>query len=144
MKKSFYVFFLAVLMSGCATGYQWQDLTGRYSEIKLQEDIFKVIFLGNAYGRPRKAEDLTLLRCAELVLENKCRYFILIDEKSGITSTPPPVVVTRSDGKKYTYPKPSTSNTIKCFREKPRNFPGAVYDAEQVRNNIRSKYGLNK
>ena len=38
-----------MLVCGCATGYQRQTWTGGYSNLKIQDDIFKVRFKGNGY-----------------------------------------------------------------------------------------------
>ncbi|MBF0245223.1 MAG: hypothetical protein HQL31_08115 [Planctomycetes bacterium] len=44
-------------------------------------------------------------------------------------------------GQTYYFAKPSATNTMVMFREKP-NLMGAIYDARYVYNAIRSKYGL--
>lgn len=143
---------LALFVSGCATGYQKQGFTGGYTDMKVQDDIFKVGFRGNAYCGSGRAEDFALLRCAEIALENGYKYFVIIDEKSGVTTgayTTPVTAqtttqtygsvqgtaysnmytgsysgtthgsTTYSGGQTYTFHKPSTRNTIKCFKEKP-------------------------
>ena len=163
MKKLIYLFVMVVLLSGCATGYQRQGFTGGYTDMKLQDDIFKVSFRGNAYCHQERAEDFVLLRSAEVALENGYKYFIIIDEKSRIntSSYTTPVTATTtgtanvygnqanyygttyySGGQTYYFHKPSMTNTIKCFKEKPTNISGMVYDAEQIKNNIRNQYGI--
>ncbi|MBU1005991.1 MAG: hypothetical protein KKH08_00185, partial [Candidatus Omnitrophica bacterium] len=47
-----------------------------------------------------------------------------------------------SGGQTYTFRKPSTRNTIKCFKEKPEGLSGIIYDAEQLRINMRKQYGI--
>jgi len=163
------------MLSGCATGYQRQGWTGGYSEMKVQDDIFKVGFRGNGYCGSGRAEDFALLRCAEVALENGYKYFIILDEKSGITTSAYTTPVTAqtttqtygsvqgtaysnmytgsysgtthgttsySGGDTYVFHKPSTRNTIKCFKEKPEGVAGIIYDAEQLKTNIRKQYGI--
>jgi len=167
MKKLIYLFVMVMLVSGCATGYQRQGLTGGYKDIKLQDDIFKVSFRGNGYCHQERAEDFVLLRSAEVALENGYKYFIIIDEKSATQTgsyTTPVTAQTYgtasayggsgyahgtysgtthySGGQTYIFHKPSMSNTIKCFKEKPENIPVMVYDAEQLKNNIGNQYGI--
>ena len=54
MKKTIVLLILAILISGCATGYQRQSWTGGYSNLKIQDDIFKVRFKGNGYTHRRR------------------------------------------------------------------------------------------
>ena len=161
--KKFLLLLLCLSLVGCATGYQRQGLTGGYSDTKIQDDIFKVSFRGNAYCYQGRAEDFVLLRSAEVALENGYKYFIIIDGKSStdtqayttpITSNTQGMVnmygnqgsysgtTYYSGGQTYIFHKPSTSNTIKCFKEKPENIPAMLYDAEQIAKNIKEQYGI--
>jgi len=82
MKKALPVLFLAFLAacgSGCATPYARQSLIGGYSETQLSENIFTVTFRGNGYTTRERASDFTLLRCAEIAINNGYNYFIIID-----------------------------------------------------------------
>jgi len=171
---------IVLFLSGCATGYQKQGLTGGYTDMKIQDDIFKVGFKGNAKCSLERAEDFTLLRCAEVAIENGYAYFVVIDGKSGVRTssyTTPLVAHTSGSssgsvdvqidnirngqaagsgtysgtysentyftgGETYIFRKPSTTNTIKCFKQKPDGIPTTVYDAEKIRTNIRKYYGM--
>ncbi len=82
MKKTLLVLCLtvgAVYGSGCATPYARQSLIGGYSETQLSENIFTVTFWGNGYTTRERASDFTLLRCAEIAMNNGYNYFIIID-----------------------------------------------------------------
>ncbi len=164
--KTVLVLLLCLGLVGCATGYARRGFTGGYSDMKLQDDIFRVAFSGNAYIGRGRVEDYTLLRCAEVSLENGYKYFIIIDEKSetsaGSYTTPVTAqtsgtgfasggpghaygsysgTTTYSGGQTYTFSKPSARNTIKCFKEKP-DLPTIVYDAEQVIRNLKNAYNI--
>ena len=84
-------------MTGCATGYHSCGYTGGYSDMKLQDDIFKVSFRGNGYTGRGKTSDLALLRCSELALENGYKYFVILGENSDVQTS--------------TYTTPTTANT---------------------------------
>jgi len=167
MKKLIYLLVMVILISGCATGYQREGLTGGYADMKIQDDIFKVGFRGNGYCGSERAANFALLRCAEVALENGYNYFVIIDEKSlsQTSSYTTPVTAQTygnanvygnsnyahgsysgttyySGGQTYFFDKPSTVNTIKCFKEKPENIPTIVYDAKQIRDNLKKYYGL--
>ncbi|MFA6217510.1 MAG: hypothetical protein WDL87_07685 [Candidatus Omnitrophota bacterium] len=163
MKRVAVLLIFMVLISGCATGYHQQGFTGGYTDMKLQDDIYKVGFRGNGYCRRERADNLALLRCAEVTLNNGYQYFIIIDEKSLTQASAYTAPVTAnthgtvntygnqaiysgttlySGGQTYIYHKPSTTNTIKCFKDKPENIPVIVYDADQIRNNIKAQYHI--
>jgi len=159
MKKLIYLFVIAMLVSGCATGYHKMGYTGGFSETKIQDDIYKVRFSGNPKCEMGRAEDFVLLRSAEVTLENGYKYFVIVDEKSGTKSgayTTPATAQTHgtsyggvyqgtttiSGGETFFYSKQRVEKTIKCFKEKPGNIPAIVYDAEQVKNNIKAQYNI--
>jgi len=167
MKKIICLVVMVILLSGCATGYQRKSWTGGYTDMKLQDDIFKVSFRGNAYCHQERAEDFVLLRSAEVALENGYKYFIIIDEKSRTQTsayTTPTTAQTYgtasayggpgyasgsysgttyySGGQTYILHKPSMVNVIKCFKEKPADASLMIYDAEQIKTNMRKQYGL--
>lgn len=175
MKTLIYLLFLTMLFSWCATGYHPARFSGGYSDMRLQDDIFKVNFRGNGYTGKGRASDFALLRSAELALENGYKYFAILGESSDVrtsTYTAPvtantqgsiinttPVATgggvkvignsasyssttTFSGGETYYIDKPSTSMTIQCFKEKSENLSAMIYDAEQIKANIRNAYQI--
>jgi hypothetical protein len=46
-------------------------------------------------------------------------------------------------GQTYVMRKPSTTNTILCFKEKPET-SGLVFDAEFVQRSLKQKYGISR
>lgn len=147
------------MLAGCATPYQQQDWTGGFSETRLSENIFQVNFKGNGYTSSERTSDFTLLRSAEIALENGYRYFALMDsqntEKTSYYQTPVQAhtsgninsfgtldaTTTFSGGQINTIRKPISSNTIICFKDKPKDVQ-FVFDAEYVKKSIQSKYEL--
>lgn len=125
MKNFIFLIGIALLIAGCAVNYSKHGFTGGYDETQLQEDIFKVTFRGNKYTSNQRIENFGLLRCAEVTLENGYNYFIIIKEET-----------------KYKKSTPTINFEIQCFREKPKNIFDTIYDAGQVKTNIKNKYKL--
>ena len=147
-----------LLLCACSTSYQDSGFTGGYSETRLDENVFKVSFNGNAYTKREKVSDFTMLRSAELALEHGYTYFAVIDENSytGHSTYTTPTTsrttgsvdsygninarTTTSGGQTYNYSKPSAENTIVCFKEKPEGV--FVYKARFVYDSIAEKYDI--
>lgn len=153
---------LVAILAGCATAYQKQGFTGGFAETRLGENIFQVSFKGNAYTSRERASDFTLLRSAELALENGFNYFVIVESekytKTGAYTSPTTshttgsaygtgnyaygsATTTTSWGQTYIYSKPRSTNTIVGFKEKP-NIEGLVYDAAFIVKSIKGKYGI--
>ena len=164
MRALFILALATVLLGGCATTYQPNSFTGGYSETQLGENIFQVSFRGNGYTSRERASDFSLLRSAEVALENGFRYFVIVESekgsKVGAYTTPTTSYTTGSaygsgnyaygsattttyGGQTYFISKPRATNTILCFKEKPE-INGLVFDAEFVAKSIRQNYSLNK
>lgn len=162
--KIFFTVVLLVLLSGCATAYQPKSFSGGYSETRLGENIFQVSFRGNGYTSRERAADFNLLRSAEVTLENGFRYFVIVDSQKhsdvGAYTTPSTSYTTGSaygsgnyaygsattttyGGQTYFISKPSATNMILCFKEKPA-MDALVLDAEFVAKSIKDKYGITK
>ncbi|MDD5081439.1 MAG: hypothetical protein PHC58_05570 [Candidatus Omnitrophica bacterium] len=167
MKKIIFLSFFVLVISGCATGYYSERFTGGYQDMKIQDDIYKVSFRGNAFCGSERVADFALLRCAEVTLDNGYNYFIILDEKmtnkTGSYTTPVTAqsygtanvyggsnyatgsysgTTYYSGGQTYHYNKPLTAYAIKCFQEKPVDIQVVVFDAKQIRDNLRGHYGL--
>lgn len=161
MKSIIALAFSVLLLQGCATSYQQSGFSGGYSETQLDENVFNVSFRGNGYTRRERVSDFTLLRSAELALEIGFHYFAVIDTNSytsNSTYTTPTTshttgsayasgnyaygsaTTTTTGGQTYNISKPSSSNTIVCFKEKPDSV--FTYDADFIYKNIRQKYGI--
>lgn len=161
MKRTILLALWALIIQGCASPYQKHGIGGGYSETQLDENVFKVSFRGNGYTQRERVEDFTLLRSAELALEHGYQYFAVIDDNSYTshsTYTTPThsyttgsayvygnsvygsATTTTTGGQTYLISKPSSSNTIVCFKEKPQGV--FVYNANFIFKNIRQKYEL--
>lgn len=162
--KGLITLWLAISLSGCATPYGSSsgNFLGGFSETQLGENMFKVVFKGNAMIGADTVANYTLLRSAELTLLNGFTHFIVIDKadlsEKGTYTTPTTSSTTGSasivgntllgssttqyyGGQTYTYKKPGASNTIVCFKGKPQ-VDGFVYSAEFLVKSLRARYRL--
>lgn len=144
--KKIYSLILTVFLIGCATPYQqqnWKSFSGGYSEAKRGDDIYYVVFNGNGYTPLDKVKDYTLLRSAEVAIENGFAYFRIDNSEAKLVAihssscyngicTP---IVTHA---------PTAFNLISCFKEKPKtkNKDDVIYDAKAVIGEIKLKYKI--
>jgi hypothetical protein len=161
MKNILFIVFFASLVQGCSTSYQPKSFSGGFSETQLDENVFNVTFSGNGFTSREQASDFTLLRSAELTLKNGYKYFVIVtaDKKTSVGTYTSPTTynttanaygtgssvygnatTTSSGGETYNFAKPSESNTIMCFKEKPES--GMSYNADYIYKNITQKYGI--
>jgi hypothetical protein len=95
-----------LILSGCATSYHSIGLTGGYTDTQLAPDVFRVVFRGNGYTAPERAQDFALLRASELTLQRGCICFAIIDEHNSTsisTWTTPGHTDTIAYGTGYSY-----------------------------------------
>lgn len=151
----------ALFMTGCATGYQRDGLTGGFTESQLSENVWRVTFNGNGYTSEDRAQDMALLRSAELTLANGYSHFILADERSttevDVGTTPVTSTTTGSayvygnsiqgrattqtfGGQSYTIRRPSTRNSVVMLKEKPVDGRYVAYDARFICTSLGAKY----
>lgn len=151
---------LFAILSACVTTYQPVGFTGGFSETQLGENVWRVTFHGNGYTREERAEDLALLRSADLTLEKGYTHFALASSRSNTkteTYTTPSTSYTTGSvyssgnyatGNATTYTtggdtdsvsKPSSSNIVVMFKGKP-DVQGMVYDAKFICQSIGQKY----
>ena len=86
--------FLSVLLISCTTGYKpLNDSSGYWDEqIEPTANRFTIGYDGNKWhsdpvNRKEKIKDLTLLRSAEVALENGFKYFVISDSKAYTEKT---------------------------------------------------------
>lgn len=154
--KTMTFFFIIIFLTGCMDQYRKKEYTwgAGHSETQLDRNIFRVTYTGDEFTSEEAAIDFSLLRSAELTIENGYSYFIIID-KNASTKTElfslPATYQTYSYGSgsattyaygggTYSSSSPSSDNTIMMFKEKPSD--GISYNAEFVANSIRKKYKI--
>ena len=149
-----------LLLVSCATTYQKKSFTGGFSETQLGDNVWKVNFEGNGYTSRERADDLTLLRCAELTLSTGYSYFKLVDSKTYTEEssyTTPVTSNTQINAQRYgdtvygnattqTYggqthfiSRPVANNVVMMFKDKTDK-DGMLFDASFICNSVGSKY----
>lgn len=153
---------LTLALVGCATSYQPSGgffSTGGFTETPLANNVVKVTFEGNGYTRGRDAEDMTMLRSAEVMAERGFPYFVLVATNNnasvsvigGASSTSNfsgtvdsytgqvRGTVTTNKSRPTIITKPSTTNTVMGFKTPPVDM-GVVYETDFIINSLGPKY----
>jgi hypothetical protein len=153
---------ISLLLFSCVTPYQRYSTLGGYDETQLDENVFNVAFYGNGYTSLRRAVDFAFLRCAELTIKYKFKYFVISDASKEVANssyTTPIVSQTYGSinfyknsaygssstltygGDTYNIQKPRVFLTIVLFKEKP-DTDATVISAEFLYKSISKKYEL--
>jgi hypothetical protein len=153
----------ALIASGCATGYHAKSLSGGFTETQLDQNVFQVSFHGNGYTSRERAADFTLLRSAEIARMHGFGYFIIVERADrtgyGTYTTPTEsyssgsattygnttygsATTTTYGGHTYLIQKPGLANTIVCFKDRPDDVQGLVYNADFIYRSLTQKYGI--
>ena len=144
---------LLLLLGACAKPLQPDNYPEQISSTRLDTNSFQVAYPGSSSGADEKTVDLTLLRSAEVALDNGFNYFIIVNnsesdnaavkvgdqDENDLENTSYEPTLYR--GKRYLHSDPGGDNTIVCFKEKPEGF---AYVALFVRATLRSKYQLDQ
>ena len=71
---------IAVLipLTGCATAYRPENLTGGYTNFQLTDKAYRVRFKGNNYTSRDKVEQFLLYRCAQLTTQLGYEHFVVV------------------------------------------------------------------
>ena len=149
-----------VTLAACASPYQQRGLGGGFDETQLDANVWRVSFRGNGYTRGERAEDLALLRSADLALMNGFKFFALSDARTrtDVSSYTTPLIantsgsaygvgnqayansVTRFSGGNTTFSsRPSAVNTVIMFKEKP-DLNAMIFDATFICQSLGKKY----
>jgi hypothetical protein len=125
----------AVMLGGCATGYQKMGLTGGYDEVRLAPDLYRVSVQGNGYTTPARAEKIMLLRAAELALQNGYPKFI-VENREGHSDQQ--LVYTGIYTGYSTIARPRAAMVVRLIKA---NDPRAstAYDARIIQADLRPK-----
>ncbi len=161
LKQYLLIIVVPFVLQGCATSYHSSGFSGGYSETQLDENVFSISFRGNGFTNRERVADFTLLRSAELTLQSGYTYFVVVSANNHTTNstyTTPTTSHTTANaygsnnyaygnatttsygGQTYNISKPSSSNTIVCFKEKPKS--GMSYNAIFLSKSIKKKYNI--
>ena len=162
------LFGLLLLAPGC-TGYHTQDWTGGYTETWLREDALIVRFYGNAYTSVERAEEMALLRAAELAVSKGYENIAIMhgasyinvwqwstggnyDRTHGIVSMPPggsgyiDLTTEHVEPTTITYHRPRAIIGVRCFNVRPADIPEGtpILSAPFMCDSLGGKYGIKR
>lgn len=80
--KKLLAFISLLTLAGCATPYAANGLLGGFSETQLGDDLWQISFEGNGYTSKKTTIDYTMLRSAELTLQQGYAYFVVVDKNA--------------------------------------------------------------
>ena len=134
------IFLFFLLITSCTTSYKRASspaATGYYDSI-LQQDMYEITFNGSSETSATKAYDFTLLRAAEVCIENGYKTFDIIKSenrsKTEVGSVPYGYYTTTLV---YSETYPKFMLIIKCSKEN-----NLTFIAEELKNNLRKKYNI--
>jgi hypothetical protein len=81
---------LGALVLSCATHYQARAWAGGYTDKKISDDVYEVLFEANAYTNEETAQVYLLYRCAELTKANGFDHFVVLanEDNTSVTLAP--------------------------------------------------------
>lgn len=134
----------ALALAGCATSYQPMGFSGGFEEVKLSQDTYRIRVSGNGYTSTGRAENIALLRAAELTLQDGFERFVILSggvQQGAAGSTP--VVVNRIGDSLIatggdTVFKPGGGLIIRMVGKADPAFAGAL-DARLIEAQLRPK-----
>ena len=74
-------------LAGCATPYRPNGFAGGYSSVRIQNDIFRVVFNGNGFIHQSAVQHGALVRAAEITVQSGRNYFRVINGNTDIRKT---------------------------------------------------------
>jgi hypothetical protein len=76
--------FAFVILASCATPYGPHQIVGGYSHVRIQNDVFRIVFDGNAYIHKSAVDYYALVRAAEITVQNGRDYFRVLGADTDV------------------------------------------------------------
>jgi hypothetical protein len=153
MSRSLLIVICLLVLNGCATSYKPKGYGGGFSETQLDTNVFRVSFSGNGYTSPEQAEEMALLRSAEVALDHGFKYFVIVTDNSRETNSSfttqgnatttftgnGTANTTFHPGQTLHVSMPTNNKLIMCFVDKPKADVFA-YSAQFLVDSLSKKY----
>jgi hypothetical protein len=79
---------ILIPLTGCATAYRPENITGGYTDFHMEGTAYRVRFKGNNYTSREKVEQFLLYRCAEVTTQLGYDHFLLVSADTLDISDP--------------------------------------------------------
>ncbi len=122
---------ICILLTGCATPYRPEHLTGGYSDFRLEDTTYRVRFKGNNYTSRDNVEQLLLYRCAELTTQLGYDHFLLLGQDTLDISDPL--------AKIGIFPRNYYATAL-IQMVQPTDQHAGAYEAQELMRRVRSQY----
>lgn len=157
----------ALTLTGCTTTPSKPrtfDQLGQYTTVPLNDHSYRISFQGNSNMSFGMAEEIALLKSAQVTVSNGFSYFKVQNDPSNRSQQPPRKAVVYPTPSYYPYgwngyrrpywndpfydmPQVVTLDpvlvayTIECFKDK-KSAPDDAFDARLILQSLGNKYGL--
>ena len=121
---------IVILLTGCATTYRPENLTGGYSDSQLTDKTYRVRFKGNNYTSRNQVEQLLLYRCAELTTQLGYAHFYVLSQDTLDISDPL--------AKMGIFPRNYYATAL--IQVVAQSDQAAAYDAQEVMRKVQTQY----
>jgi hypothetical protein len=82
-----FAFLACVMLSGCATPYGPHQLAGGYSELRIQDDVFRIVVDGNGFIHKSRIDYYAIVRAAELTVQQGRNYVRVLGADTDIVTS---------------------------------------------------------
>ena len=141
MKKLVLTIGALALLLACATPYKQakKASSNGYFDMKLQDGMYEVLFNGNDNTSARRANDLALLRAAEVCVENGYQSFDIVRKTEDFTEKEVDSGVKILGGTITNLQNSEPKIALVVRMSKKLDLP---YKAEELKTNLRSRYNI--
>ena len=138
---------IAMLLAtgGCATSYQPKGFAGGYSDLRLNDNTVKISVAGNGYTSKERANDIAMLRAADLTSKAGYERFLVVsggaqNAYSGSTPVTSTLIgkTVITDGGEPIF-KPEADYVIRMLHLADPGFADA-FDAKLIYAQLRPKF----
>jgi hypothetical protein len=124
------LFAACILVAGCATGYHSENVVGGFSDVRLDQNTFRITFKGNVTSKQTETDEQALLHAAEVARANGFPFFVSSGAAPFGTAASIATNVVSA---------PASTMTISCFTYRPET-TAVVYEADRVIATLGAKY----
>ena len=139
--------FAVLLLTGCATAYQSDSLTGGWRVKAVEGDVYRVYFGGNGFSSPETVQTYWLYRSAQLALDKGYTGFEVLSDLNFVIGSPRRRVEDARFGVQMVanvyvpmmmggVAKPIIRGDIRLLRGTIQEAPPKVFDAQRLKDKL--------